>query len=134
MTSPKTIAEEQLAQAEKAGLLPPRQRFAGEWRIALGIARAIAIQFKSKLLEPEHLLIALLLDEGDRTGKLLRAAGVDLDKVLEAIQGSRAATSEPVIDAELSPKMVEVLGYATQAAGPKSVASCPRVRRLAPSR
>src|SRR5882724_3700717 len=50
MTSPKTIAEEQLAQAEKAGLLPPRQRFAGEWRIALGIARAIAIQFKSKLL------------------------------------------------------------------------------------
>ena len=86
-----------------------------EWRITLGIARATAIHFKSKSLEPEHLLVALMLDEGDRTGKLLRAAGIDLDRVLEAIQGSRVPASEPVIEAEMSPKMVEVLGHATTA-------------------
>ncbi len=107
------VSPESDAQAEKAGLLPLRQRFAGEWRIVLGVARAAAIQFKSKLLEPEHLLLALLLDEGDRTGKLLRAAGVDLDRVLEGIQASRVLASEPVIDAEMSTKMVEVLGHAT---------------------
>jgi ATP-dependent Clp protease ATP-binding subunit ClpA len=112
---PPPADSEQERQARGAGLIPPRQHFAGEWRITLGIARAAAIQLKSKLLEPEHLLVALLLDEGDKTGKLLRNASVDLDRVLEAIQASRVPASEPVIDAEMSPKMVEILGYATAA-------------------
>jgi ATP-dependent Clp protease ATP-binding subunit ClpA len=89
------------------------KQLAIEVRNTLAIAKIQAERLSSPSIEPEHLLMALVLDEHNRVAQLLRTIGINPRETVEMIMEIASFPEEAVAEAELSPKMIQVIGFAT---------------------
>ena len=67
------------------------EKFTSKFQQALGDAQSLAVGRNNQVIEPVHLLSALLEQQGGNTASLLRQAGINMpvlkQKISEAIDG-----------------------------------------------
>ncbi len=84
--------------------------------VILGIAVSEAAKLRYDYVGTEHLLLALLLDQKNVAGHVLRILGITSEHIREVVQSASTGEPESPVQPRFSPELINVLGMAVEEA------------------